>query len=137
MANQTDFQLLEEGPRNASVRLTGAITEGDINLVSVVPLSLFQSNEQRQTLVGLRVDKIVFSLSAGLEALLSWNGGSPQLIAALGKSGEFGFWREGGLKPDRNRTGYDGSINLRTAGFVPGTTQSYTILLRLVKLYTT
>lgn len=137
MANQTDFQLLEEGPRNASVRLTGAITESDVNLVSVVPLSLFQNNEQRMPLVGLRVDKIVYSLSGSFQVLLSWNGSSPQLIAALGKSGEMAFSREGGLQPNQTRTGYDGSINLRTVGFIPGTTQSYTVLLRFVKLYRT
>lgn len=135
MANQTDLDLIEEGPRNAVVRLAGVLTESDVNLVSVVPLSMFLNNDVRMTLVGLRVDGIDFTISEPLRGVLYWNGGTPQLISAMAQSEELEYRSIGGLLPDRTRTGYDGSINFRTFGFVPGSTQSYTVLLRLVKLY--
>lgn len=135
MANQTDLQLIEEGPRNAHIRLAGVLTDSDINLVSVIPLSMFLNNETRMTLVGLRVNELNFSVSEPLKAALYWNGGTPQLIAALAQSEELTFERVGGLLPDQLRTGYDGSINLKTFGFIPGTVQTYSVLLRLVKLY--
>lgn len=135
MANQTDLQLIEEGPRNAVVRLAGVLTDSDVSLVSVIPLSLFLNNEPRMTLVGLRVNKLSYSISDPLKVGLYWNGGTPQLLAALAQSEELEFDKVGGLLPDQTRTGYDGSINLKSLGFIPGTVQTYSVLLRLVKLY--
>ncbi len=136
MATQTAVAVLEEGPRNAIVQLTGVVTDGDVSLPSVITLAMFTNNEQLKTLVGFRVDEIEFSLSESLKGVLSWHGGTPQLIAGLAATGKLSYRRDGGRQPNRNNSGYDGSIDFETAGFAPGTTQTYSVLLRMVKLYT-
>lgn len=136
MATQTAVAVVEEGPRNAVVQLTGVVTDGDVNLPSVIPLSMFTNNDVRSTLVGLRVDEIEFSFSDQLKGVVSWHGGTPQLIAGLAATGKLSFRKDGGRQPNRGNSGYDGSIDFKTAGFPAGTTQTYSVLLRMVKLYT-
>lgn len=136
MANQTDYQIVEEGPRNAVIKLTGALDTANVNLVSVVAPSLFKNNDVNLTaLVGFRVDHINYSIGNGLEVLLAWNGNSPQQITPLAGRGKIDASDDGGFVPDQTRGGYDGSINLTTSGFSAGTIQYYTIFLRLIKLY--
>lgn len=136
MANQIGKQIIEEGPRNAVVKLTGVLTDGDVSLISVVAPTDFSNNDVRVVLTGFRVDEILYSLSGNLEATLYWNGNSPQVISPVARSGKIDVAGDGGFLPDQLASGYDGSINLVTTGFAAGTTQTYSVTLRLVKLYT-
>lgn len=136
MANSLEMQVLEEGPRNAVVKLTGVLTNSDVNEQSVVALASFSNNDVRQVLTGFRVDHITYSLGQQLDVALYWHSNSPQQIAPLSKSGKIDVTGDGGFIPDSQRSGYDGSIDLVTSGFPPGgPNQNFTILLRLVKLY--
>lgn len=135
MPTVLDKQILEEGPRNAVVKLTGVVQDGDVHLAPAIALSDFSNNDIKMTLVGLRVDAIMYSMGQVLDAVLSWKANTPQQIAPLAKSGKIDVTGDGGFLPDQLRSGYDGGINLDTSNFSPGTTQNYTILLRLVKLY--
>lgn len=135
MANQFQKVILEEGPRNAIVRLTALLDTSDLSWVSAVQLSDFTNNEPQQRLVGLRLNEVEFSVSEPTVAVLAWNAASPQLAVTMAQSGELNFCRRGGLLPDQTRSGYDGSLNLTTTGFFPGTPSGITVLLMLVKLY--
>lgn len=133
-----DNVIIEEGWRNAVVKLTGVLTNSDVSEVSVITPSQFSNNDKTQAaLVGFRVDHITYSIANALEVLLAWNGGSPQVITPLSGRGKMDVTDDGGFLPDQTRTGYDGSINLSTTGYTAaaGTTQNFTVLLRLVKLY--
>jgi len=135
-SNILEKQILEEGFRNAVVKLTGILVTNDINEVPAISLADFQNNEQRQVLKGFRVDHITFSLGVQIDVLLEWNSQIPQQITPLSRSGKIDVTDDGGFVPDMTRSGYDGSINLRTSGFPPGgPQQNFTILLRLIKLY--
>lgn len=132
-----DKQILEEGWRNAVVRLTGALAMGESE-IRWIQLADFLNNDQRAgALVGLRVDCIQYSIGAGMQVQLEWDGATPQQIADIAGRGDIDSWFGGGLQPDRNRTGYNGAINLRTTGFPAGTVQNFTVVLRMVKLYGT
>jgi hypothetical protein len=135
MANVTDFQITEEGPRNAVIKLTGALDSNDVYLRPAVALSMFTSNEINARLVGLRLDLIEFSIGQSLEILLEWQANTPQQIYNLARSGKIFAYGYGGFVPDQLRSGYTGDINLKTAGYSPGTTAVYTIVLELIKLY--
>lgn len=140
MANSLDMQIAQEGPRNAVVKLTGVIDSGDIVEQSAIALSDFTNNDQNLFLTGFRMDVIEWSISTGLEILLEWNSLVPKQIYPLAGRGRIVAKNYGGFIPDNTRTGYDGSINLRTTGasggtFVTGQTVNFTIVLELVKLY--
>lgn len=136
MANSVDYQITEEGPRNAVVKLTGILDTMDVSEVPAVSLSMFLNNDNRMNLVGLRVDLIEWSISAGLEVNLAWNGATPQQIFPLAGRGRINSNNYGGFLPDRTRAGYTGDINLTTANYVAGTTANFSIVLELIKLYT-
>lgn len=137
MANSTEFQITEEGPRNAIVKLTGVLDTLDVTLAPAVSLSQFVNNDVRMVLWGLRIDMLEWSMTNNLEVNLFWNSsGTPQQIFPLAGRGRIYAANYGGFIPDRTRGGYDGSINLQSKGFTAGTQQNYTIILELIKLYT-
>ena len=142
MANVFNMKVLQEGPRNAVVKLTGILDSGDLTAPSVVALSDFHNNDQNQYLTGFRIDFVEFSMSTGLEINLWWNSNTPEQITPLAGRGRFGSKNYGGLYPDPTRAGYDGSLNMSTTGasggtFVTGQTANFTVILELVKLYNT
>src|SRR5258708_5850225 len=112
MANVLEMQILEEGPRNAVVKLTGVLTNSDVTEMSVIDLNNFSNNDVRQRLSGFRVDHITYSLGQQIDVALYWNSNSPQQIAPLSKAGKIDVSGDGGFVPDPLRSGYDGSINL-------------------------
>lgn len=135
MANVTDFQITEEGYRNAVIKLTGALDTSDVYLRPAVALNFFNSNEPNARLVGLRMDLIEFSVGNAIEILLEWQAASPQQIFNLARTGKVHSYGYGGFVPDQLRSGYTGDINLKTTGYPAGTVQVYTIVLELIKLY--
>lgn len=138
MANLLDMQITEEGPRNAVVKLTGYLDTSNVSELPAIDLSqAFTNNDPMLLLVGLRVDLIEWSISAGLEVNLSWASANPQSIYLLAGRGRINSTNYGGFVPDRTRAQYIGDINLVTAGFVQATIANFSIVLELVKLYVT
>jgi hypothetical protein len=135
-ANVLEKQIVEEGPRNAVVKLTGTLSSGDLVSTPAIALSDFVNNSWiNGRLAGLRVDAVMYSMGLNVDALLEWNSAIPQQIMPLAGRGKIDITGDGGLLPDMLRSGYDGSINLRTTGFVPGTVQNFTFVLRMAKLF--
>ena len=135
MANQVEKQIVEEGPRNAIVKVSGVLDTVDINLVSYIRPSDFSNNAVGLVLIGFRVDTVLYSMGQALDMTLSWNGAVPQLIVPLARSGRISAMEEGGFVPDATRGGYDGSLNVKSTGFIPDTVQNFTLVIHLVKLY--
>ena len=136
MANSVEYQVTEEGLRNAVVKLTGILDTSNVSELPAIPLNLFGNNDKRLVLVGLRVDLIEWSISSGLEVNLAWNSSTPQQIFPLAGRGRINSTNYGGFIPDRTRGGYTGDINLVTTGYVAGMVANFSIVLELVKLYT-
>lgn len=136
MPNTVEKRILEEGHRNAVVKLVGLLTTNDENQPEIIKLIDFTNNAQRLNLVGLRVDEVNYSIGQLLGVVLTWYGDTPQLIAALSKSGKLSSRFAGGDFPDRNRSAYNGSVGLATQGFPPGgSPQEFTLIIRFVKIY--
>ena len=117
------------------MKVTGVLDTVDVNLVSFVKPSDFTNNAVGLVLTGFRVDTVLYSMGQALDMTLSWNGAVPQLIVPLARSGRISAMEEGGFVPDTTRGGYDGSINVKSTGFVPDTVQNFTLVIHLVKLY--
>jgi hypothetical protein len=143
MANALELQILESGPRNAVVKLTGVLDTSNAT-EKAVDITKFQSNENRDSglLNGFRVDLIEYSISPGIEILLTWESNVPQQITPLAGRGRISATNYGGFTPDNTRSGYTGSINLSTNDFVPGvdgqgnpSVSNFSIILELIKIY--
>ena len=74
MANVYDRQVVEEGPRNAVVKLTGVLDSTDASFVPVIALSDFTNNDKNLVLTGFRFDEVEYSISDPLGVTLSWMG---------------------------------------------------------------
>lgn len=139
MANLVDMRVLNDGFRNAVVKLTGILDTNDVNEVSVFGPSTFLTNDKlagaQGLFWGLRVDRVEYSIGSGLEIQLAWNGSPPQQIMPLAGRGKFVGDHYGGWIPDSTRLGYDGTINLTTTGYFPPTVQNFTVTIEMTKLY--
>lgn len=135
MANLIDVDVEEEGPRNAFVKVVGILDTSDVTLSSIIALNMFLNNDTRMTLTGLRVDQVDYSSGPDLVTIVEWASTTPQLIASFIQSGKLDMRPWGGDVPNQQAAGYDGSINVRTRGYVPGKVETFTIGLKLVKLY--
>lgn len=136
MANSMSKQILEDGRRNAVVKLAGVLDTSDVVLTPAVSLSDFSNNDLMfGKLVGFRINEIDYSAGPGLVVYIEYNSGSPQLIASFAQSDELDFDRYGGQFPNRQIAGYDGGINLRTKGFPAGGNQAYTLIIEMEKIY--
>ena len=135
MANVLERQITHDGWRNAVVKFTGVLDSSDAIEAPALRLTDLVNNEVRATLVGLRVDIVEWSLSQNLELVLEWNGTVPQQIFPIAGRGKINAWNYGGYVPDRTRPGYDGSINLRTQAYSPGTIANFSVQVEFIKLY--
>lgn len=136
MANNTGKQILEEGPKNVVVKLTGVADTSNIVWAPAIQLSDFLNNDKVfGTFVGFRVMEVDYSSGPNMVTRLEWQSNSPQLICAVAQSEWLDLRKIGGAAPDRTISGYNGAINLVTQGFVPGTVEAFTVILKLAKLY--
>lgn len=136
MANSLDVKIVEDGRRNAVVRIIGVADSSDITANQAIALSQFTTNDTvGVSLVGLRLVEVDFAVSNMFAVLLHWDGNTKQPMAALADSGTLDNRRHGGYGPDRSVSGYNGAINLTTRGYVAGNVYVFTVILRMTKIY--
>lgn len=135
MADVTSIKILEEGPRNAMVRISGVLDTANASLAAGITLAMFTNNDLNATpLKGFRLDHIWFTVSDAMSVVLEWDATTQQLIGAFSDANEMNFRHAGGLQPDMAAAGYTGSISIRTVNW-SATVQTFTIMLDLIKIY--
>lgn len=136
MANVLDDTVLEDGFRNAVVRLAGVLDTSDVTWNEAIRITDFTNNDPNfSALRGFRIDKINYSIAPVLAVVLEWNSNAPQLIGSFHDSNEVEWKTAGGLQPNLLVSGFNGSINLRTTGFTPTSAGGFTVTISMVKLY--
>lgn len=136
MANSLDVKVIEDGRRNAVVKIVGVADTANIVQTPAITLSQFLNNDSGNVVFnGLRLVSAEYAITNGLGVLFEWNGNTKQTMVALADSGSFDGRRDGGYPPDRKASGYDGAINLSTKGFFAGNTYVFTVVLRMNKMY--
>lgn len=142
MANTASKRIVRDGYRNAVVELMGTLdtAAASFTVTPAIDISAdFSANDPNQTaFVGLRIDKIKYSLSDGIQAFLYFNATADQLIAGIAGRGKLDFKPDAGITPNQGAAGYDGDIDLTINNITAaaGVVQTYTILLEMIKLYT-
>ena len=137
MANAVQTQILEDGPVNTVVKLTGQLdTSDEAENEKLNPTTFTTSYKRPQT---WRIDHIDYSISDGIEIQLFWQATTPVVIIPIAGRGRMSFWNFGGLLNNALlAAGFTGGIGLSATG-LPGTTYTagkpfvYSVILELVK----
>lgn len=127
MADAYTKQILEEGPRNFILKLTGSMDSNDQPMTTIVTPADCVGLRPK----GFRIDHIDFSISDGIEVQLWWEGMPDAIIVPLSGRNKFNYPDVGGLTNNANSP--TGGIRIMTSGYTSGT-QVYAILLWLVKM---
>jgi hypothetical protein len=131
MANVFTTQILEEGPRNAVIKLVAVLDTSNQSLVTAVDISTLNQGGTGPTPTALRIDHIDYSISDQLGVQLLWDATTDVVAVALAGREDFSFKGFGGLTNNAG-AGKTGNILVQTTGWASGT-QTYTIVLQLVK----
>lgn len=135
MANSLSVKITEDGRRNAIVTLVGVVDTADMNVIRAIPIESFTNNDVGMIMKGFKLARADYTVSSPLSVILSWNSNSPELMVTFSGSAEMNRRPEGGFVPNILASGYEGSINLSTKGFVAGSPCTFTIGLRMTKMY--
>ncbi len=134
MANSFTVQTLEEGPRNAIVRLVGVLDTSNLAVQTAIDPANFNQGGTGPTPTTFRVDRIEYSVAPQIAVQLLWDATTDVTFAALTGSGCYGFREAGGLRNNAG-AGSTGIINILTTGWASGT-QDFTLNIALVKMGT-
>lgn len=126
MANTITTQIITDGPRNATVKITGTLDTSDLALTSIINPTSFAPIPD-----GFRIYHLDYSISDQLELQLQWNGTPNSPILPLAGRGRMSFIDFGGLV--NNAAAKTGKIDLLTTGWTSGT-QVFSLVLELVKV---
>lgn len=131
MANSFTTQILEEGQRNAIVKLTAVLDTSDLALTNAVVMSDINQGGKGATPTQVRIDHIDYSISDQIEVQLWWDATTDVIIMPLAGRGRLMFWNFGGLTNNAG-TGKNGNILIKTTGWTSGI-QVFSVILELVK----
>jgi len=131
MANSFLTQILEEGPRNAIVKLTGILDTSDLSLTTAIAVASLTQGSTSLAPSEVRIDHLDYSVSDQLEVQLLWDATSDVVILPVAGRGKMSFWNFGGLQNNAG-AGKTGNINIQTTGWTSGT-QVFSLILELVK----
>jgi len=127
------FQILNDGYRNATLKIAGWVNAGDLsNYVVVDPSTLSQIDAQGTIPSTVRVKRINFDIQDGIQVTLNWDGATPRLLWECAGRGEikaanFGGFTDNAITPN-------GKITLTTfGGASTSALTSFTIVLELIK----
>jgi hypothetical protein len=133
MAKGINVQILNDGYRNTTVKISGYVNAEDYSNQSIVSAaSLGQVDAQGSKAKSLRVTRINYDIEDALQADLIWGGGTPATIWHSTGRGEMEGRDFGGIV--NNATTPDQTILLTTAGGATATSNlAFSIVLEIVK----
>ena len=131
MANSLSIQILEEGPRNAVVKLVGVLDTSNQSSVLAIDLSTLNQGGLGPTPTAVRVDMVDYSISDQLGVQFYWDATTDVIAFALTGREDMNFKGFGGITNNAG-TGKTGNLLVSTTGYASGT-QTYPIVLPMVK----
>jgi hypothetical protein len=134
MANSVNVQVLQDGPRNCTVKVEGVLDTSDLaSQVLIDPAVLGgMDNTDTQKAATVAIQRLVFEVEDGLELRLAWDATTPVRIAQLTGRGTSKFEHFGGLV-NNGGAGVTGKVLLSTEGWTTGKILSFTVILELRK----
>ena len=134
MANSTTVQILEEGPRNAVIKVTGVLDTSDVAVTTLLAMATIDQTNTGKTPTAVRIDDIDYSISGQLTVGLDWHATTNVTAVTLAGSQRMLTERYGGIQNNAG-SGKDGAIDIWTKGYASGT-QTFTLIIKLVKIGT-
>ena len=131
MANSFTTQILEEGPRNVSIKLVGILDTANLSSTAALAMSSINQGGIGPTPEQVRIDHIEYVIGSQLAVQLLWDATTDVVAVPLVGSGLSFLIVFGGITNDSG-AGKTGTINILTTGYTSGT-QTFLIILRLVK----
>jgi hypothetical protein len=133
MAKSINVQILNDGYRNTTVKISGFVNAEDYSNQSIVSAaSLGQVDAQGTKAKSLRVTRINYDIEDALQADLIWGGGTPATIWHSTGRGEMEGRDFGGIV--NNATTPDQTILLTTLGGATASSNlAFSIVLEIVK----
>ncbi len=132
MANTTAIQILQDGPRNVIVKVTGTVDTADQAVTTLIdPSALsFIDNYNNRLATQLAIREVEFSVSDTISVVLWWDATTDVQALTLTQSDQLCF-----DQPLQNNAGAGktGIINYSTYGWKTGVLAAYTVVLDLVK----
>ena len=132
MANSLTVQTLQEGPRNAVVRVVGVLDTSNLAVQDLIDPATYNQGGTGPTPTTFRVDEIEYTAGSPLNVQLLWDATADVIFANLTDSGELCFSENGGLH-NNSGAGKTGKIQIATTGWTAGT-QGFTLKLWMVKV---
>lgn len=134
MANSVNTQIVQDGPRNAVIKVEGILDTSDLASTVICDPALLTGMDNTGTVKALNliVDRIQFSIEDTLEARLAWDATTPTRLVELQGRGTEKYERFGGLTNNAG-AGKTGKILLSTQGWAAAATVSFTLILMLKK----
>lgn len=133
MPNSVDIQILNDGPANVTLKVSGELTVSDLAqqvLVDPALLGYMQPNLMLKA-SRLRITRINFDVEDGLALNLLWDAPTPVQIWSCTGRGEVKAKEFGGLTNDAISP--TGKILISTQGWATGSTSSFNLVLELRK----
>jgi len=133
MAKGINVQILNDGYRNTTVKISGYVNGEDYSNQSIIAASaLGQVDAQGSKAKSLRVTRINYDIEDALQADLIWGGATPATIWHTTGRGEMEGRDFGGIV--NNATTPNQTILLTTTGGATATSNlSFSIILEIVK----
>jgi hypothetical protein len=133
MAKSINVQILNDGYRNTTVKISGFVNAEDYSNQTIVSAaSLGQVDAQGSKAKSLRVTRINYDIEDALQTDLIWGGGTPATIWHTTGRGEMEGRDFGGIV--NNATTPDQTILLTTLGGATAASNlAFSIVLEIVK----
>jgi hypothetical protein len=137
MANSTSIKLLQDGPRNVTVKFEGVLDTSDLTSTVVLdPSTLSDMDIWGVKSTKLSIKHIQYSIEDGLSVNLFWDATTPIRIEELVGRGELKHYKYGRLSPlpaESGAAGYTGKITATTQGWAASAILSFSIILECIK----
>ena len=126
MANSVLTQIIQDGPRHVTVKVTGTLDTSNVTQSIILP------SQVSPVPYSFRVMHVDYSLTDQIALQLLWNATADIVMLPLAGRGRMSFQEFGGLT-DNGGAGVTGGIDLMTTGWASGI-QIFTLVLRLEKV---
>lgn len=129
MANVVTSQILQDGPRNLVVKLTGVLDTSDVTATGLVTLANLSAVDTAGSApTRLIVDRVQYDIESGLAVYLAWDATTDVTFATLTQNGDMNFCDIGGLY-NTEAAGVTGNIMYSTQGWAATNILSFTVIL--------
>jgi hypothetical protein len=137
MSNSTSIKILQDGPRNVTVKFEGVLDTSDLTSTVILdPATLSDMTDFGQKATKLRINKIQYSIEDTLSVNLFWDATAPIRIEELTGRGKLEHFKFGGLSPlpsESGSAGWTGKITATTQGWAASAVLSFSIILECIK----